>query len=282
VLLHPLARVMQACYPTTPYISVITDLVTVHRAWMMPYADLVISPSPMATRALIALGQPADRIVETGLPVSRGFSPVDPTELASVRLSLGLDPQRPVVLMMHGAEGHKRLLEISSLLDEQAGCRIQQVVICGKNEGLRRKLAARSNAEHIHVLGFTRSVSAYMRAADVLVTKAGSLSVSEALACGCPLVISEYLPGQESGTSEWLASAGAGYSAGSSEHVVAEVIALLANPYRYRLVRARARALGRSDASTRAAESILHLCGKHQNRSLDRFTGSLDRYPLAP
>jgi UDP-N-acetylglucosamine:LPS N-acetylglucosamine transferase len=230
IILSPIARILREDHLDLPYFSVVTDLITVHRAWANQDVDFHFSPTNVAGRSLVHYGISAARIVNTGLPVARSFYPIEPQKKMQVRTELGLDQNRPVALIMHGAEGHTRMLKIAHLLDRKFGSAVEQVVITGKNQDLRRKFEEWGPGGHIKVLGFTTQVSEYMKACDVLVTKAGSLTVSEALACGKPLIISESLPGQESGTVEWLTSKGAASSAPSAQEVAVQIAYLLSHP----------------------------------------------------
>jgi 1,2-diacylglycerol 3-beta-galactosyltransferase len=49
-----------------------------------------------------------------------------------------------------------------------------------------------------------------MHAADGLICKAGGLVVTEALACGLPMMLVDVLPGQETGNAQYVVDAGAG------------------------------------------------------------------------
>ncbi len=110
------------------------------------------------------------------------------TERASERRRLGLDPERPTVLLFFGAQGSQRLVDIARHLDA-APARVNLVVVCGHHEAARRELSSWSSRSPRHVVGFTREVPSLMRAADVLVGKPGPLTIFEALASGLPLVL---------------------------------------------------------------------------------------------
>ena len=56
----------------------------------------------------------------------------------------------------------------------------------------------------LHALGFVDNVAELMRAADMLVTKAGGLTLAEAFCCGVPVVVHDVLPGQEAGNLEYV------------------------------------------------------------------------------
>lgn len=259
ILMIPISRLLQREYPEIPFVGVVTDLVSVHRAWVVSNTRLILSPSSMASESLIRLGQKPNTIRETGLPVSPEFRSVDPVQKCDLRVKSGLATQKTTILIMHGAEGHHRVFEIVCAIEGKFGETIQQIVICGKNESLRRKLEAKAFGPHVKTFGFTNKVSQLMQISDVLITKAGSLTVSEALACGLPPIISEYLPGQESGTPEWLVGQRAGWAAYRTEAILAEISRLTDDPGLLRKRASNARELGKPHAATNAACAILEL-----------------------
>ena len=90
---------------------------------------------------------------------------------------------------------------------------IHVVAVAGHNDGLRKKLETLQNrfsenkngsVSRLAVLGFTDSMPQLMQAADVVITKAGGVSLAECLACGANILIYHPLPGQEQGNTAFL------------------------------------------------------------------------------
>jgi len=81
--------------------------------------------------------------------------------------------------------------------------------VAGRNEELRRKLAAQDRKHPTHVLGFTSNMHELMAVADLIITKPGGLTSSEALAMGRPILILDPIPGQEAANSDFLLERGA-------------------------------------------------------------------------
>ena len=74
----------------------------------------------------------------------------------------------------------------------------QVVVICGKNRELKNELEMNyAEQEGVKILGYTENMREWMQTADVLITKAGGVTVSEALASNIPLILFNPVPGQE-------------------------------------------------------------------------------------
>jgi 1,2-diacylglycerol 3-beta-galactosyltransferase len=100
----------------------------------------------------------------------------------------------------------------------------------------------------------------WMQAADVIVTKAGPGTISEAVAVGLPILLYGFVPGQEAGNMRWVVDSGAGLFVSTSESLVA-ALRELADPSSTRLaeMRDRVRRLARPDAALRIAHLILSL-----------------------
>src|SRR5262249_14761394 len=139
---------------------------------------------------------------------------------SEARSALGLDRKRPVTLIMGGGNGvgplHGLAEQLLKIPSEPA-----VVVLCGRNEALRRRLADLEQVApgRVRALGFTNEVDRWLDAADLNVTKAGGLTCSESLVKQVPLVIFRPTPGQEERNSEALTAAGAALRARTLEQV---------------------------------------------------------------
>ncbi len=201
--------------PRIPLATVITDLVDVHAAWTCADVDAVVTASPGGLDRARRAGVPADRCFDLGLPVDDSFASPAPAGSArrSLRQRLGLSPDRFTVLLTGGGEGSGGLARRArALLD--AGLDVDVVVICGRNTRARAELdslrASLARPEVLHVLGFVTNMAEWMRACDLLVSKAGPGTVAEALCSRAPLLLTSFLPGQERGNVDFVVDTGAG------------------------------------------------------------------------
>ena len=119
---------------------------------------------------------------------------------------LRLDPELPTVLFMAGSFGGSNIIKLyRELADTEV--KMQIIVITGRNqrlyEAFERELAG---GERIptRLIYFTDEVEKYMHASDLLVTKPGGLTVSEALACNLPMAVFDAIPGQEEDNANFL------------------------------------------------------------------------------
>jgi 1,2-diacylglycerol 3-beta-galactosyltransferase len=124
---------------------------------------------------------------------------------------LGLSPGAFVVLVCGGADGSGGIDRRAQAL---AGARadFEMAVICGRNQAALQQLAGLVDhtGRPVIVRGFVDNMADWMRASDLVATKAGPGTIAEALCCGLPMLLTSYLPGQERGNVEWLVDVGAG------------------------------------------------------------------------
>ena len=269
VCVHPLvthaaAEVRRRHLPTTPLVTVVTDLVSTHAAWFCPQADLCIVPTEAAARRAIDAGMPREKLRLIGLPVHSRFTQIIQRP-AEVRRALGLDPERFTVLLVGGGEGMGRVYEMACAIAD-AGINLQQIVIAGRNAQLRRRLEARRWAVPTRVFGFVETMPTLMQAADVVVTKAGPSTICESLVVGRPLLLFGYVPGQERGNVDFVVQGGAGWLTQTPEALVQALRRLAApeSPDRMRMLE-HARRLARPAAAEEIAHVLLGVLRRDSN-----------------
>jgi 1,2-diacylglycerol 3-beta-galactosyltransferase len=150
-----------------------------------------------------------EQITQYGLPIRKGFWPSsvshsDALPLGQikslVRHELGLNDAYPVVLVVGGGDGMGGIVDISKQLGYELGhsstMKSQLVVVCGKNVDAKNQLESFSNwgsSVDVRIQGFVSNMDEYMKASDVLVTKAGPGTIAEASICGLPCMMFSYL-----------------------------------------------------------------------------------------
>lgn len=240
-----------------PQLTVVTDY-DAHRIWAHDPTERYCVASPLAASSLRSHGVPAAAIEVTGIPVMPAFSsPVDRTKTLK---SFGLTGEHPVVIQASGGHGIGPVEEtFRALLATSVPTEL--VVVCGRNEAARKKIASiRPPARHrVTVIGFTDRMRDLMAVADLLVTKPGGLTVSEALACGLPMALISPIPGQEARNSDFLLENGAAVKANSVAALTGKVEELLSSETRLSEMRRKAKALGRPRAAFTVARRALEL-----------------------
>ncbi|HEY0831849.1 MAG TPA: glycosyltransferase [Candidatus Dormibacteraeota bacterium] len=242
--------------------TVITDLVDFHRGWTFSQADLVVAPTEGARRVALRRRVPADRVKVLGLPVDLRFRPPAPGEKQALRRRFGLEEHRFTVLVIGGAAGVGHLAaQVRSLALEAHPW--QLVVVCGRNEKLRRRLADLEASTPMLVLGFVDYMPELMRACDLVVTKAGPGAIAEALATGLPLVITGFLPGQESPNVDFVVESRIGAFAPKESDLLDEVRVLAEGGPTWREMSAKAEDLAHPYASSDIARECLLLAQRY-------------------
>ena len=249
---------------TPPHTSVVTDFVA-HSQWIARHIDCYCVAADEVKHEFIARGIPAQRIVVTGMPVREEFAePVDP---AAARAALGLSDRAPVVLAMAGSRGSLgRLPDVARALDAVERP-LQGLLVCGHDRYLKRKLERLTDGTRVRTLGYTDDVRRLMVAADLLVTKAGGLTLAEAMAAELPVLAYGSLPGQERRNERFAARAGIGLVARSYLELVHLLDRALGDPDLLERLRARIRRVRRPDATQRIVAAVLELLERPVRRS---------------
>jgi processive 1,2-diacylglycerol beta-glucosyltransferase len=223
-----------------PLYCVITDF-TAHPFWAFPHVDRYFVACDRVADELAGHGVARERIEVTGIPIDPRFADLIGRDAARARFAL-VGP----------------LAELSERLAALPGD-AQVVVVCGANARMRDHID-RLPAGHlgrIRTLGYTHEVDVLLEACDVVVSKAGGLTCSEALVKRAPLVIFKPTPGQEVKNAEYLSSGGAAVYADTIEDVERAVARLLSDPGAREAARAAADRLAAPQAALKVAARVL-------------------------
>jgi 1,2-diacylglycerol 3-beta-galactosyltransferase len=243
--------------------TVITDLVDFHRGWTFSQADLVIAPTELARKVALRRRVPADRVMLLGLPVDLRFRPPAPGEKRALRRRFGLDQRRFTVLVMGGGAGVGPLeRQLRALAWEPY--QWQVVVVCGRNEKLRRRLSEIRFSTPTLVLGFVEYMPELMRACDIVVTKAGPGAIAESLATSLPLIVTGFLPGQESPNVDFVVESGIGAFAPKESDLYDEVRVLAEGGPTWHEMSRKAVELAHPYASSDIARECLLLAARYR------------------
>lgn len=240
-----------------PYlVCVVTDF-EAHALWMEPAVRLYCVAAEETAGRLAVRGVDPAAVAVTGIPVAGKFSL--PVAAAVARRQLGLRDDLPVVLVLSGGFGMGPVAKILAALDN-SGEQMQLIVVCGRNRDLRRDLAGRDRRHPTQVLGFVENMHELMAAADLILTKPGGLTSSEALAVGKPLVILDPIPGQETANADFLLERGAAVKLNSVDDLPFRVERLLGSRKLASMADA-AKALGRPGAARAVCEEAVRRAG---------------------
>jgi processive 1,2-diacylglycerol beta-glucosyltransferase len=211
VCVHTMPLQMLSCLKekgvlNIPVIGIVTDY-THHSFWKLDGVDAFVVAHEHIKRNMVAMGIREERVYACGIPVTESFLSKIDRSLILERLGLKL---KPTILLMGGSLGFGGLeAAFSSLLKLPRD--IQIIAVTGYNHKLqsRLKCLAQNARGEIRVLGYSEKINELMDACDLLVTKPGGITVSEALVKKLPLLITSPIPGQEERNARFLIDSGA-------------------------------------------------------------------------
>ena len=215
--------------------------------WFNDGVDKCFVPSDVLKDAALARNVKEGKIVQYGLPIRRGFwrSGADDTEeaeeedeaveknaalqKASIREKLGI-ADLPTVLIVGGGDGMGGIVSQAQAVGEKlqqiassSGKSYQMVVVCGNNQAAQKELSPSQTSWggdiEVSIQGFVNNMDDFMRASDILVTKAGPGTIAEASICGLPCILSSFLPGQEEGNVPYVVENGFGCYQGTPKGI---------------------------------------------------------------
>lgn len=210
-------------------------------------------------RLLLAVIHPEGQVSVTGIPIHPAFS--RSYSRAELRLQFGFNPAVPTVLVMGGSWGLiEDGVEIFRRLSQRSQA-WQVFFVCGKNQQLWESLMKEKrqlNARAI-VTPFIENIHEVMAASDLIITKPGGMTTTEAVALEVPMLLYKPLPGQEEDNARFLLHRGVAKQATDVRDVVAQAEVLLANPETLDAMRERARRLPFKRSSVAASDAIMAL-----------------------
>ena len=152
-------------------------------------------------------GLPPELTYALGMPVSPAFHRHG--DRSAARRELGLADDVLMFLLMSGGVGSTHTTRITDRLLTLAGQQVQVVVLTGRREDMYLRVAERYRTDRrVMAVPFTDRVPAYMSAADVLISKPGAVSSTEAAVMGVPLVHTGAIPGIEAHNARFFAERG--------------------------------------------------------------------------
>lgn len=242
-----------------PYLVVITDMVSTHALWYNQSSTLTLSPTEEARNRGIDIGLDPEKIEVVGQPIADMFRRSTASK-ADLREQLGWRKDLPVVLMVGGGEGMGPIEETIRAVDA-ANLDLAMAVIAGHNKTLRQRLESAGLQTPTTVYGFVNNMPALMNAADIILTKAGPGTISEAFIAGLPIILYSHMPGQEDGNVDFVVNRGAGVWAPDPTEVVTTLRYWLNNPEVLMNVARTSKSLARPDASRDIAARIVAAVG---------------------
>ncbi|MDP2939870.1 MAG: glycosyltransferase [Candidatus Omnitrophota bacterium] len=177
-------------------ICIITDFL-VHHYWLSDGVDKYLVACWKTKEQLLSLGVVEEKIRITGIPIdSKFFLETDRNDICQ---RLNLNPNKFSALVATGTFGFKIIEQVVNLLRDE----VQLLIVCGNNKRLFQKLSS-INHENLKVFGLITNMHELMSVVDVIVTKPGGLTISEALVKNLPMIFISPIPGQETNNAKFF------------------------------------------------------------------------------
>jgi processive 1,2-diacylglycerol beta-glucosyltransferase len=202
-----------------PLFTVITDY-DAHGTWIDSQVDKYLVSTDSVRKKLLHRGVPESHVEVTGIPVHPKFNLEHSRE--QILSEFGLK-EMPTVMIMGGGWGVFNKEEKGRLLSYIAGWResIQLLICLGTNEKAKHQLLEEETFRHpnIHLIGFTPDINKLMDVSDLLITKPGGMTCTEAVAKGIPMLFYSAIPGQEEENCHYFEEQGYGQMIHSFETI---------------------------------------------------------------
>ena len=237
-------------------VAVVTDFFA-NLYWMLPGVDLFCVAAEEAKADFVRMGGAPGCIEVTGIPIRPEFGEV------AGRLGLPQKVSEQTVLVMGGVRG---LGPIREVVEKLCALRphVRVVAVAGRNRRLLKTLESvrGRHPDRITVLTYVDNVHELMSQADLLISKAGGITTSEALAMGLPMVLVSPIPGHEMRNAKLLCEKGVAVLANGAEDAGRIASRLLGQPTELNRMKKRMSSLSRPDSSFRIVEKIVSLWGE--------------------
>jgi 1,2-diacylglycerol 3-beta-galactosyltransferase len=270
----PVSAVLAVHKLAIPVITIVTDLVGIHISWFNSGSDRILVPTTAGREEAIASGLPGQKVQVTGIPVNPSIVKED-RDKAAIRSELGWDPNMTTVLAV-GSKRVKNLEEVLNVLNH-SGFPIQLVIVAGGDDKAYDCLKATKWHLPVYLYNFVKNMPAFLRASDIILSKAGGLIVTESLAAGLAMLLVDVTPGQEEGNAQYVVDNGAGEIAETPLDVLETMAHWLADDKRLLAERCRnAAKIGRPDSAYAIADLVYSAASRRSLHAL------VDRTSLLP
>ncbi|MGL4912129.1 MAG: MGDG synthase family glycosyltransferase [Romboutsia sp.] len=248
-----------------PMISVLTDYTT-HSTWIQNEISYYIAGHEYVKELLVVEGVESSKVKTFGIPVEKSF--LSNRDRETVLNELGLSPDKLTVLLMGGSFGAGNIKEtLAELLSIDRDFQI--LVITGRNQSLREKidknLALHPHDKSVCVLGYTNKMNDILASIDVLITKPGGLTTTEALLKDVPMIVPYYIPGQEEENLEFLTNCGAALRTTKKYTLSVLLKVLIDDSSRLDMLKRNIKSIRKFNSSQNIADLVVDILSEEKN-----------------
>ncbi len=238
-----------------PSANVCTDF-GFHSLWSNEDVNYYFVANQDIKNSLVKRGTSGDVIKITGIPISKKFS--ETPDKNKIIENLNFDKSKPILLIVGGRISYGNLLKIVKGVKKKSK-NLQIIIVAGRDKILQEKLqnSKIKNYPAIRVFDFIDNIDEYMSVADLILTKAGGLTVSECLSKNLPMVFNDIIPGQEEDNVKYVVKQGAGIKAPGSRRPVEAIIKLFSNSKKLEEMKQNCKKLAKPKASEDLVDFIV-------------------------
>ena len=211
-----------------PIATVMTDY-RMQKNWITPHSQRYYLATEDLKDEFASIGIPKSQIKVTGIPIADKFE--EEIDKTSWLRQNNLAPDKPTILMSAGAFGVSKGFDqmIQEILNRSPHSQV--VMICGKNKELKRTLSAQfKNYDNVLIVGYTKQMNEWMASSQLMITKPGGITISEALTRQTPMIFLNPAPGQELENANYFEEKGFGLIADTPEEAIQQVATLTNTP----------------------------------------------------
>ena len=220
--------------------------------------DICVIPHQELADEFVSCGIARDTLLPAGIPVRSAFR--EHGDRAAARKALGLPETGRHIVLMSGSIGCGPMGDVAEDLDMRMADGDFATVLCGSNKQMRYALELR-RLYRVEAMGFTTQVQLYIDSADVLVSKPGGISITEAACKGVPMLLADLVGGCETRNQAFFAEHG--WAAACSNDTIADsALSLLADDARREALVSAQRRDFDGRAAARVADAVLCRCGQ--------------------
>ena len=199
------------------FMSVVTDSITIHNSWVLADTDHYIVANEDTKQSLINMGEQSEKIKTLGFPVKLDF--METINQKAFLKKLKLNPKKKTILFLPTSQGTRKNQKIVKNIME-FDPHMNVIIITGRDSKNKPKLEKiTSDRDNVRVIGWTNKMSDFIKAADIVVTKAGGATVMECIAAAKPMIITSVIPGQEEGNAQLIKKYHLGIVCGSRDNI---------------------------------------------------------------
>ena len=230
-----------------PIISVVMDPFTAHNSWF--YSKdliLIVFSKYLQAKAINEFGYAPESVHCFAPILSKQFDcSYSESKKADIRRNLNIPDDKKVLLIAGGGEGLKNAGEIlTKFLDKKFNDSI--IIVCGKNKRLKQrleKIVKKYNADHVIIFGFVNFMPDLMNIANCVISKGGPGTIMETLRIAKPLIICDFVRGQEYGNVFYVEQHRVGWYLRDPEKIYAKVSEIFTSPEIEAEIKARIQSL---------------------------------------